>query len=68
MIINDFKGFQGQHCESTATASLLRHAGMEMSEPMVFGLGQGLGFIYWKMSSMNLPFIGGRSKQFELTP
>jgi len=67
MIINDFKGFQGQHCESTATASLLRHAGMDMSEPMLFGLGQGLGFIYWKMSSMNLPFIGGRSKQFELT-
>jgi hypothetical protein len=67
MIINGFNGFNGKHCETTATGSLLKHAGMEISEPMMIGLGQGFGFIYWKMSIMNLPFIGGRSKQFELT-
>jgi hypothetical protein len=67
MIINDFEGFDGKHCETTATGSLMKHAGMEISEPMMIGLGQGFGFIYWKMSTMNLPFIGGRSKQFELT-
>jgi hypothetical protein len=67
MIIKDFKGFNGRHCESSASGCLLKRAGMDISEPMLFGLGQGLGFMYWKMSIMNLPFIGGRSKQFELT-
>ena len=67
MIIKDFELYRGQHCESTATGCLLKHSGLELSEPMLFGLGQGLGFIYWKMSIMNLPFIGGRSKQFDLT-
>ncbi len=67
MIIENFEGFNGRHCESTATGCLLSHAGMEISEPMLIGLGQSFGFIYWKMSIMNLPFIGGRSKPFELT-
>ncbi len=67
MIIKNFKKFHGQHCESTATGCLLVHTGMEISEPMLIGLGQSFGFIYWKMSIMNLPFIGGRSKPFELT-
>ncbi|MBN2440240.1 MAG: BtrH N-terminal domain-containing protein [Spirochaetales bacterium] len=67
MVIQNFKGFKGQHCESTATLSLLAHQGLDMSEPMFFGLGEGLGFIYWKMKIMNLPFLGGRSKSFDLT-
>ena len=65
--VPDFKGFDGEHCEATATLCLLHHSGIELSEPMFFGLGQGLGFIIWKMKIMNLPFIGGRSKPFELT-
>ncbi|MDW7655767.1 MAG: BtrH N-terminal domain-containing protein [Bacillota bacterium] len=67
MVIKDFKEYKGQHCESTATGCLLKHAGIEMSEPMMLGLGESFGFIYWKMSIMNLPFIGGRSKPFDLT-
>jgi len=67
MIIKRFEVFNGDHCESTATGSLLKHAGMEISEPMLIGIGQSFGFIYWKMSIMNLPFLGGRSKPFELT-
>jgi hypothetical protein len=38
-----------------------------MSEPMMLGLGQGFGFIYWKMNFMKLPFIGGRSKPIDFT-
>jgi hypothetical protein len=67
MIIEDIKEFQGQHCETTATGTLLRHAGLELSEPMLFGLGEGLYFVYWKMKEMNLPFLGGRCKTWELT-
>ena len=68
MIVPDFKPFEGQHCETTATGSLLKHLGIDLSEPMLFGLGQGLGFIYWDMPRlMSFPFMGGRIKQDELT-
>jgi len=67
MIINDFKAFKGKHCESSSIGNLLINQGFNLSEPMIFGLGEGLSFIYWKMKSMNLPFLGGRNKQFDLT-
>src|SRR5512145_1539550 len=60
MKIENIKPFNGQHCETTATGTLLLQLGMNLSEPMLFGLGEGLGFIYWNMKSMNFPFIGGR--------
>lgn len=66
--IKDFLPFEGQHCETTATGSLLKHLGIDLSEPMLFGLGQGLGFIYWDMPKlMDFPFLGGRIRQDELT-
>jgi hypothetical protein len=46
---------------------LLRQLDIELSEPMLFGLGEGLGFIFWHMKSMNFPFIGGRVKTDILT-
>lgn len=56
-----------QHCETTALGVLLRHEGLDWSEPMLFGLGSGLSFIYWDSKSMGFPFLGGRVKPFELT-
>jgi hypothetical protein len=67
MKIEHLKPFDGQHCETTATGTLLLQLGIELSEPMFFGLGEGLGFIFWKMKSMNFPFIGGRIKPDALT-
>lgn len=67
MIIENFKPFVGQHCETTATGSLLKQIGVELSEPMLFGLGEGLGFIFWNMKMMDFPFIGGRVKVDMLT-
>lgn len=49
------------HCETTALGVLMRHEGIELSEPMLFGLGSGLGFIIWDS------FLGGRVKPFVLT-
>lgn len=42
------------HCETGVSAGLLRHAGLELSEPMALGLGNGLTFVH-------LPFfkVGG---------
>src|SRR3954471_13134083 len=56
-----------QHCETTALGVLLRHQGLDLSEPMLFGLGSGLSFIYWDSKNMGFPFLGGRVKPFELT-
>ena len=67
MIINNFRPFKGQHCETTATGSLLNQLGIELSEPMLFGLGEGLGFFFWKMKSMDSPLLLGRIKPTTLT-
>lgn len=61
------KPFDGQHCETTATGTLLLQLGIELSEPMLFGLGEGLGYIFWNMKTMDFPFIGGRVKPDILT-
>ena len=67
MKIENLKPFDGQHCETTATGTLLRQLDIEFSEPMLFGLGEGLGFIFWNMKTMDFPFIGGRVKTDLLT-
>ncbi len=56
-----------QHCETTALGVLLRHQGLDLSEPMLFGLGSGLSFVYWDGKNMGFPFLGGRVKPFDLT-
>ncbi|MFC8824198.1 BtrH N-terminal domain-containing protein [Streptomyces sp. NPDC057137] len=61
----DVRGMQ--HCETTALGVLLRHEGLDLSEPMLFGLGSGLSFIYWDSKAMGFPFLGGRVRPFELT-
>ncbi|MFC4061057.1 BtrH N-terminal domain-containing protein [Planomonospora corallina] len=55
------------HCETTALGVLLRHEGLDLSEPMLFGLGSGLSFVYWDGKGMAFPFLGGRVRPFELT-
>ncbi|UUZ79328.1 BtrH N-terminal domain-containing protein [Paenibacillus sp. P26] len=66
-IIEGFVPYSGEHCETTALGNLLQFAGVWLSEPMLFGLGQGLGFIYWDSKGMDFPFIGGRVKPDEIT-
>lgn len=67
MVIDSIKPFEGQHCETTATGTLLKQLDINLSEPMLFGLGEGLGFIFWNMKTMDFPFIGGRVKPDALT-
>jgi hypothetical protein len=62
-----FQPFIGHHCETVATGTLLAAGGLELSEPMLFGLGEGLGFIFIRLSSLPLPFVGGRAKPFAVT-
>lgn len=46
----DFKHKQSAHCENGAIVNLLNNKGFTITEPMAFGLGSGLFFVY-------LPFI-----------
>ncbi len=42
----DYKHRQAGHCESGATSNLLKYNGLDLSEPMAFGIGNGLYFSY----------------------
>ncbi|MCK0130954.1 BtrH N-terminal domain-containing protein [Flavobacteriaceae bacterium F08102] len=46
----NFTHHQTAHCENGVISNLLKHQGYEVSEPMVFGIGSGLFFVY-------LPFL-----------
>ncbi|MFE9204474.1 BtrH N-terminal domain-containing protein [Micromonospora sp. NPDC007230] len=67
MIIDNVAFPAGQHCETTTLGALLRHQGLDLSEPMLFGLGEGLGFVYWDAKDMDFPFLGGRTKPTAIT-
>jgi len=59
-IIKNFVHRPGVHCESTALRDIFEFHGFNFSEPMIFGLGSGIGFVYWKMKFIPFPFVGGR--------
>lgn len=41
-----FEHRQAAHCENGAVSNLMRYNGIDVSEPMVFGIGSGLLFCY----------------------
>ncbi|NPA58866.1 MAG: BtrH N-terminal domain-containing protein [Epsilonproteobacteria bacterium] len=50
------------HCESGVISSILRHHGLHLSEPMVFGLANALNFAYIPFVKMGgMPLIAYRS-------
>ncbi|MHC5704118.1 DUF4872 domain-containing protein [Streptomyces sp. ICN441] len=62
MAVIDISPYSGEHCESTALLNMLRNHDVELSEPLIFGLGQGLSFLYWHSKQMPNPFLAGRVK------
>ncbi len=46
----EFEHHQAAHCENGVVSNLLRNRGIYISEPMAFGIGSGLFFVY-------LPFL-----------
>jgi len=49
----DFKHNQSAHCENGVVSNLLKHNGHDISEPMVFGIGSGLFFVYIPFLKVN---------------
>jgi len=61
------KGFEHQvssHCETGTTRNLLAWKGLEVSEPMVFGMGSGPAFYYlfFAKGPTTFPLIGIRNR------
>ena len=60
-MINDYNHRMAAHCENGTTVNLLRHQGIEMSEPLVFGIGSGCFFSYMPFVKVNgMPVISFR--------
>lgn len=49
----NFKHHQSAHCENGVVSNLLKHRGHNISEPMVFGIGSGLFFVYIPFLKVN---------------
>ncbi|WP_417608741.1 BtrH N-terminal domain-containing protein [Owenweeksia hongkongensis] len=50
----DFNHIQSAHCENGVTTNLLKHVGInEITEPLAFGMGAGLFFIYIPFLKVN---------------
>ena len=53
----------GAHCETAVTSALFRHHGVNVSEPMVFGIGGGIFFGYLPFLKLtHLPISAFRGK------
>jgi len=65
-VLIEFPHRPGGHCSSTALRDMLSFYGHELTEEMVFGIGVGLGFVYYKNADMNPPiYVGGRIYNLE---
>ncbi|MGH2664186.1 BtrH N-terminal domain-containing protein [Flavobacterium sp.] len=49
----EFIHHQSAHCENGVASNLLRHQGISISEPMVFGIGSGLFFFFLPLLKVN---------------
>ena len=62
MSVTEFKHTHSAHCESGVMSSMLRHYGLNLSEPMVFGLASALTFAYLPFLKMGgMPLVAYRS-------
>jgi len=67
MIIETFKHNMAAHCESGTLTALLQHKGLEITEPMIFGMGSGLYFGYLSRTpNLNFPMFILRTKPGKL--
>jgi hypothetical protein len=61
MSIIPFRHTMAAHCESGTVTALLNHHGINISEPMVFGIASGIFFAYVKPPMMDFPMFATRN-------
>lgn len=59
-VIPGFEFLNTHHCVTGSMRHIFNFHRCNISEEMLFGLGDGIGFIYWHPKG-DLPFLGGRS-------
>ena len=60
--MQNFQHTHSAHCESGVSSLLLKHKGLNVSEPMAFGLGSGLTFAYLPIVKISgMPLIAYRT-------
>jgi hypothetical protein len=57
-----FEHKMAAHCETGTVTALLNHAGMSITEPLVFGIAGGIFFGYLKSSDLPFPMFILRSR------
>jgi hypothetical protein len=58
----DFKHKMAAHCETGTITALLNHSGLNITEPMVFGISSGIFFGYFESSNFSFPTFIVRNK------
>jgi hypothetical protein len=63
-VIETYTHDVASHCETGSLRNLLRHAGMSVSEPTVFGIGSGPAFYYlfFAKGPARFPMVGIRNR------
>ncbi|MGH3900178.1 MAG: BtrH N-terminal domain-containing protein [Pseudonocardiaceae bacterium] len=54
----------GEHCETASLRKMLHHAGLDIDEALLLGLGGGIGFMYAAPTDQFPGFVGGRNGPF----
>ncbi len=58
-LLPGFPSLPTHHCVTGSMLHVLRHAGLDVSEDMLLGLGAGVGFFYWHQKGA-VPMLLGR--------
>jgi Domain of unknown function (DUF4872)/Butirosin biosynthesis protein H, N-terminal len=61
-----FEHTMAAHCESGTLSALMHHDGLDISEPMAFGVAGGIFFVFIKTPKMTFPVFDMRSKPGDL--
>ncbi len=61
MTVTPFRHSMAAHCESGTVTAQLNHHGLNITEPLVFGISAGIFFAYMKPPMMDFPMFVTRS-------
>ncbi|NHJ04751.1 MAG: DUF4872 domain-containing protein [Candidatus Heimdallarchaeota archaeon] len=50
---------KGKNCQISSLQKILEFNNFIISEEMLFGVGSGIGFLYWHVKDISIPFSGG---------
>jgi hypothetical protein len=64
--LDQFNHIAGVHCSSTSIQNIARFDGLDISEAMAFGLGEGVGFVFYRDEKLSpISRFNGRTANFE---